>query len=190
MSTTTTTPTRARRSMNSAAPPLPAPSPEPAPVAPPTDAIGLPERPARRPFGTRRQRLDNPLIPGYQCRWVNDTPGRVQYMKEGGYEHVLDAEGKPVKTVVGVIEGGGGLIAYRMKIPLEWYQQDQASKEEPRREVDQQMRQGTNFRDGLRSSEGRPAFDARYKDGEKARSATTVMDTGGRQKGWQPTPQE
>jgi hypothetical protein len=97
-------------------------------------------RPVRKPFGMRRQRLQNPPIPGFQCRWINDRPGRIDYAKECGWEHVLDSEGRPVKSVVGVAEGGGGLIAYRMKVPLEWYEEDQAAKEVPRAALDAQMR--------------------------------------------------
>lgn len=185
---TATAPTRARRPMNSAAaPPPPAPVvAAPTPAAAPVEMIEAPVRPARRPFGSRRQRLDNTPIPGYQCYWFNDLPGRIQQAKEAGYEHVLDADGKPVQTVGGVMEGGGAIKAYRMKIPHEWYAQDQALKEEPRALIDRQMR-GEEGKDGRYSSEGRPGFGAIGRDGEKAQSASVAMSTEGRQKsGWLP----
>lgn len=142
MSTTTTTPTRPRRPINSAAAPPSAPvapvAAMPSPQA--VEVVEAPARPARKPFGVRRQRLSNEPIPGYQCYWFNDLPGRIQQAREAGYEHVLDADGKPVKTVGGVMEGGGALTQYRMKIPHEWYAEDQAAKEEPRTVVDKQMR--------------------------------------------------
>src|SRR5262245_29732458 len=92
---------RARRT------PMTAQAPEPQVQAVAQDAG--PNPPARRvriPFGTRQQRLDNTPIPGFQCYWVNDVPGRVDRAKRAGYEHVLDETGSPVKEIVGVAPAG------------------------------------------------------------------------------------
>lgn len=76
--------------------------------------------------------------PNYYYRWVNDTGNRVQRFLRGGYEIVTDdlevgaprvgvpeAEGSPLKISV-----GGGLNAYLMRIPQEWYNEDQKRKDE------------------------------------------------------------
>ena len=150
----------------------PAPAPTLAQVQVAAEPTPLPVRPDRKPFGERRQRLDNTPIAGFQCYWFNDLPGRIEDAKGAGYEHVTDAEGKPVKKVVGVMEGGGALTAYRMKIPREWFEQDQAAKESPRTTIDQQMRQGG--KDGGYASQGRPGYSSDA-------IATATMNTDGRQ---------
>lgn len=140
-----------------AAPPAPAPAPLPSAVTGDAPvATGAPARPVRKPFGERRARLDNTPIPGFQAYWFNDLPGRIDQAKAAGYENVTDANGAPVKKVVGVMEGGGPLTAYRMKIPREWFEQDQADKEAPRKAIDQQMQQGG--KDGGYASQGRPGY--------------------------------
>lgn len=157
MSTTTATPTRARRSMSNAYKGEPAT--EPAPAATTVAETPEPTPPAqgtRRPFGERRLRLENTPIPGFQCYWFNDLPGRIDQAKEAGYTHVTDSNGAPVVKVAGVMEGGGGLKAYRMKIPIEFYLEDQAAKEAPRAEIDAQMRQGG--KDSGYSQQGRPGY--------------------------------
>lgn len=169
---------RAQRTpMSSAAPPA-APAPviaAPAPVVvqqvATTEPTELPVRPARKPFGERRQRLDNTPIPGFQCYWINDLPGRIDQAKQAGYEHVKGPDGNPVKLVVGVMEGGGALTAYRMKIPRQWYEEDQQAKEGPRREIDAQMRQGN--KDGGYASAGRPGYTES--------TVTATMNAEGRQ---------
>jgi hypothetical protein len=115
-----------------------------------------PERRVRIPFGTRQQRLDNTPIPGFQAYWVNDIPGRVDRAKRAGYEHVTDEKGSPVKETVGVAPAGGPLIAYRMKLPIEFYNEDMAAKEAPRAQTDREMRQG--IKDGGYGSPDRPGF--------------------------------
>lgn len=172
---TQTRATRARRTPMTA--PVPPPQPEPAP-APVLADVGIadapPPRSVRKPFGARQQRLENPPIPGFQCRWFNDTPNRIQRALDAGYMHVTDNEGKPVKHPVGVAPTGGALIAYRMKIPVEFFNEDKAAKEAPRRQTDDDMRQrGAKDGSGY-SSEGRPGY---HPD----RVASASMDADGRQ---------
>lgn len=176
--TTTTAPVRARK-------PMTAPQQAPAqpvaadPVAAPAETLA-PAQGARRPFGARRQRLENPPIPGFQCYWFNDIADRIGEAKEAGYEHVTDASGKPVCKVVGVMEGGGALKAYRMKLPIEFYEQDQAAKEAPRAEIDAAMRQAGQ-RDGGYASQGRPGFTTTPSAGAPAAYTQAVMNSEGRQ---------
>lgn len=76
--------------------------------------------------------------PDYEYRIVNDLGDRVAIMQENGYEIVSDnnvkvgdrrianptQEGTPVKVSV-----GGGVQGYLMRIPKEFYDEDQASKQ-------------------------------------------------------------
>lgn len=152
----TSRPQRARRT------PMTAPvMPEPPELATtvPAAASDAPLRPARRPFGTRQERLENPPIPGFQAYWFNDTPGRIERALAAGYTHVLDKDDKPVKHPVGVAATGGALFAYRMKIPIEFFIQDKEAKEAPRRQTDEDMRSGRTMKDGI-VSQGRPGYIA------------------------------
>ena len=76
--------------------------------------------------------------PGYVYRWVNDSiPGRLEQFKQGGYEVVEDAMkiGDPMvdrPTRLGsattVVRGTSTLVLMRIK--QEWYDADQAAKQE------------------------------------------------------------
>lgn len=77
--------------------------------------------------------------PNFVYRWVNDVGDRINLMKELGYEIVTDPNvtvgdrkvestkdasgGSPVIANV-----GGGIKAYYMRIPKEWYEEDQKAK--------------------------------------------------------------
>lgn len=75
--------------------------------------------------------------PGFEYRVVNDTGDRVSQFEEMGYEIVRDQnikvgerrianptkEGSPVQISV-----GGGAKAFLMRIPDEYYKEDQAAK--------------------------------------------------------------
>lgn len=110
-----------------------------APVAPQAD---LPQRPARKPFGSMSLKLEYPQREGFHRHWFNDIPGRVSRALEAGYEHVKGLDGAPVKRVVGSAEGGGALTAYLMEIPEEWYQQDMAQEQQIIDEKEAAMRRG------------------------------------------------
>jgi hypothetical protein len=95
-------------------------------------------RPKRTPVGTRNI-LRGKDIPGYYVRWVNDTGDRIEVFKEAGYTPVYDADGdqsdkraQNPKQLGSVVRKhvGGGVYAVLMKIPLEWYQEDQALKQQ------------------------------------------------------------
>lgn len=82
----------------------------------------------REPFGDQEQKLAWPEIPGYRLYWFNDTPGRVSRALKGGYTHVDGEDGEHVTRMVDRGERGTGVKGYLMKIPIEWYEQDQAGK--------------------------------------------------------------
>lgn len=75
---------------------------------------------------------------GYVYRWVNDTDSRILEFKEGGYDHVYMRDGVEIGAadvksgkIVGDIVSkavGQGVTSYLMKIPEEWYTEDQAAK--------------------------------------------------------------
>ena len=76
--------------------------------------------------------------PNFEYRVVNDTGDRVAQFESQGYEIVTDSnikvgdrrianptkEGSPVRTSV-----GGGIQAYVMRIPKEFYKEDQEAKQ-------------------------------------------------------------
>lgn len=103
---------------------------------------GLPQRPARKPFGSMSLKLDYPQREGFHRHWFNDVPGRVSRAQEAGYEHVKGNDQKNVSRTVGTAEGGGALTAYLMEIPEEWYHQDMASEQHVIDEKEEAIRRG------------------------------------------------
>jgi len=74
--------------------------------------------------------------PNYEYRWVKDTPGRIQRFFNGGWEYHVDPE-----AVVGqrTVDSGSrlgsaltrntdGTVLVAMRIPKEWYDEDQKRK--------------------------------------------------------------
>ena len=74
--------------------------------------------------------------PNYMYRWVNDTVGRIQMFTEAGYEVVTkdlevgDATVDKLSKVGSAITRtvGGLMTAVLMRVPREWYNEDQATK--------------------------------------------------------------
>ena len=85
-------------------------------------------RKVRKPFGAFRQKLALPVRPQYHRHWFNDVPGRVDEAIAGGWTHVTDSEGKPIRRVVGTGRDKGALYAYAMELPLIFWEEDQAAK--------------------------------------------------------------
>ena len=113
-----------------------------------TKTTAVPERKKRIPVGTARDILAvNNQDPNYVYRWVNDTPGRIQKFKDGGYEVVtadvevgentVDRNTKLGSAVTKAV--GGVLTAVLMRIPREWYNEDQKAKEDSLAEKEQIM---------------------------------------------------
>jgi hypothetical protein len=146
--------TRAQR-IEEPASATPASAPEPR-----ADAFGalgpVSTEKVRKPLGRMRQKLDNSHRPGFHRHWFNDDDkGRIQDALDAGYEFVKDNEGKPMTKAVGTKPGGGALLAYRMEIPLEFWNQDQAEKVNDRRSRQMEMRRGM-------TGKGGPGDDGRY----------------------------
>ena len=97
------------------------------------------KRPDRTPIHEARDRLTvkGEKDPNFVYRVVKDKPGRIDMFLAAGYEIVTDdvqigdkkaatpgKEGSPVKISLGRGEQG-----YLMRIPREWYEEDQIAKE-------------------------------------------------------------
>ena len=98
---------------------------------------------AHKPFGAAESKLAYPPRAGFTRRWFNDDPGRIDRAIDRDYTHVLDKKGNPVSLVVGTSARGGGLTAYLMEIPTEFYNADFALKQKALDEVDFAIYGGT-----------------------------------------------
>lgn len=98
-----------------------------------------PVRKERTPVsGTRNVLTVKGKEPGFHYRIVNDVGDRVEMFKEGGYEVVthavkfgdrrLSASGPLGASAITSV--GGGVKGVLMRIPQEWYDEDQQGKEE------------------------------------------------------------
>lgn len=93
-------------------------------------------RPRRTPLTMRNKLTVKNVDPNYQYRIVNDVEDRVELFKERGYEIVTDAQvgdsrvDKPSSLgSTTEISVGQNVKAVVMRIPKEWYQEDQAVKQ-------------------------------------------------------------
>ena len=102
-----------------------------------------PERKERVPFGVPQKRLpDVSSNDGFQYRVVNDNwakdPGRVQRAMRGGYEKVEGYDPMPV----GVNDDGSPIKGVLLRIPKEWYEEDQKTKQKVVDKVDEAIKTG------------------------------------------------
>jgi len=122
---------------------------------------GLAEQRQRRvPLGTHKtkQSIHGELITkGYVGRWVNDAKNRVAEALNGGYRFVESKKntkigsgsgdnntdmGSRVSMLAGTSKNGTPIKAYLMEIKEEWYEEDQATKEQKNKVVDDAIRGG------------------------------------------------
>ena len=98
----------------------------------------LPERKRRTPVAGPRNILTvMEKDPNYFYRFVRNDQGRIDWFQDRGYEVVTDTTEVGDKTVdsgsqIGSAvtkHGGGGSTLVLMRIPREWYDEDQAAKE-------------------------------------------------------------
>lgn len=98
------------------------------------------------------------LIDGYHLHILNDTPGRITQALDSGYEFVTSEEvggatnnnvtnrntdlGDKVRFLVGHNDQGNELFGYLMKIPQEWYDEDQQLLQSRNDKVDNAIRSG------------------------------------------------
>lgn len=97
------------------------------------------KRVKRTPVGGPRDILTvRDKDPNYEYRFILDVPGRIQRFLEGGWEPVQEDLEVGQKTVdrgsnlgsVVTKAGGAGQTLVLMRIPKEWYDEDQKAKME------------------------------------------------------------
>lgn len=98
------------------------------------------------------------LIEGYHLHWMNDEKNRIEAALDNGYEFVSPEEiggmrynnvtnrntelsENRVRLLVGTTQDGP-LFAYLMKIPQEWYEEDQQELQDRNNLVDEAIRGG------------------------------------------------
>lgn len=104
----------------------------------------------RKPFGVPTSKLSiGTPIEGYHLRWINDEPGRIAKALEGDYVFAEPSEvgresreDNKVKELVGVNKDGSPMYAYLMKLPMEFYLEDKALKEEHDDKIEEAIRGG------------------------------------------------
>jgi len=119
------------------------------------------ERRERVPFSANRKRLSlNKELDGFITRWFNEQDDRLQRAEDAGYQYVHRKEigqvgdkdisngntdvNSRVSRVVGRRPDGSSIRAYLLKIRKDWYDADQAKKEEVNKRVDDAIRAGTS----------------------------------------------
>lgn len=115
------------------------------------------DRRERVPFSANRKRLSlNKEIEGFICHWFNDQDDRLQRAEDAGYQYVHRKEigqvgdkdisngntdvNSRVSRVVGRMPTGQPIRGYLLKIRKDWYEADQAKKEEINNRVDEALR--------------------------------------------------
>lgn len=116
--------------------------------------VRRPTKDTRRPFGSQTQKLAYESRAGFHRHWFNNSPGRIDAALAAGYTHVEDKDGRKVQRVVGVSEGGDGLLGFLMEIPLDWYQEDMARQQTELDKTDSAIKSG--------AVAGTPGVDGRY----------------------------
>lgn len=110
---------------------------QPRPVS--REATGRRER---TPLGAPRPKMGAKPIPGHQQRWVNDDGTRLMDAQNAGYEYVTDERGRKISRPVGSGENGKPMTAHLMKIPDEFYEEDQAAKQAELDKIDNSIKRG------------------------------------------------
>lgn len=113
-------------------------------------------------FGSARQKLAVPDLPGFFLCWINDVGGRLIEAQNGGYDFVTTDEMKRigenlsqagwvtgtnandtrVSVIVGKNEDGSPMRAYLMKLKQEWRDEDMADRQKEHDEIDAALRGG------------------------------------------------
>jgi hypothetical protein len=108
------------------------------------------QRNKRKPFGGARLKLNvETQLEGYHYRWVNDEPGRIAGALAGDYTFAEpsevgreESEDSRVKELVGTNKDGSSLYAFLMRIPLEYYYEDQKEKQSYLDDIDRAIKGG------------------------------------------------
>lgn len=116
------------------------------------EAAPIPGKPTRRrkraDVNGQHLKLAVPARPGYQRRWVNDTPGRLAMFEKLAYTFVEDASiesdgtDSRIRRHVGTTAGGSSQKSFLMETPDEEYQYGVDEKEESRATFEAAIRRG------------------------------------------------
>lgn len=133
-------------------------SPEVEKMAPASERVKT-----RQPFGGFTKKLDiKSKIPGYVLYWINDDPGRIPSCLNAGFEFVspkeipldygnvtmdgmrqnLDEGDRVSRPTKSVDAAGQPVKMYLMKLPQEFYEQDQAAKAARQAQIDNAIKGG------------------------------------------------
>lgn len=110
----------------------------------------------RQPLNGRAQKLEVfGTIPGFHMYIAKDEGARISLMKQAGYELVQATElegfgaqayntdpGGHVRFVLGTKGSGEPLYGFLMKIPEQFWKEDQAALEKANLDIDDQIRRG------------------------------------------------
>jgi len=101
------------------------------------------DRKKRIPFGIKERKWNIPENDGYSYRIFNDNwtvePGRIQRALRAGYEIVENQD----HSAVGTNENGSEIKGVLMRIPNEFYDEDQKLKQKAVDEIDRKIKGGT-----------------------------------------------
>lgn len=97
------------------------------------------ERKTRIPLREQKRLIGVNKEPGYMYRLVNDVEDRINSFLTAGYE-IVDKTGNEVEVDKRIQDPswrqsalsqsvGGGIKGYVMRIPIEWYEEDQSKKQ-------------------------------------------------------------
>ena len=98
------------------------------------------KRPTRIPMSGSRKRMhvDADLFPGYHIAWINDQKDLIYRAKRALYENVMadeipgwgssDVDAADSASSLVSMKVDNDTTAYLMKLPLEYWEQDQAEK--------------------------------------------------------------
>lgn len=100
------------------------------------------DRKKRIPFNTKERKYNVPENDGFVYRVFNDNwsvePGRIQRALRAGYEIVENQE----HSAVGTNENGSEIRGVLMRIPKEFYDEDQKAKQKSVDEIDRKIKGG------------------------------------------------
>jgi hypothetical protein len=159
--------------------------------SPANNPANLPDRQTpqrnRVPMSLPTQKLAAPEIPGFHTHWMRGEPQRIAQALRAGYEWVHPDEvdlndfgiangpedsgnqdlGSRVSYISGRDESGGAQRLYLMKLPLEYWEEDQKALGANQEKIAAQLRGDKGFFE--RGQEGYEA-ETRYSHGEQKRT--------------------
>lgn len=114
----------------------------------------------RIPLGSRNRLTFTNLEDGYKYRVINDQDDRIARALDAGYEFVeSDEKLGDTRVAEGTVQGanvakpvGNGVTGYLMRIPEDWYKEDQKVKMKKIDELEKSMqpdKSGNQYGEGL-----------------------------------------